>query len=166
MKSNSRKARFLLLLGILLMGAMPMKSGNLYVFGTNGSKQSFSLNDVRKLTFTATDLVVNKKDGTTTPIAFTTLRYFGLLDNLGTGIAVITEAAVSVYPNPVVADVTITSDKAITNLSLYNLQGQQLLKLAPASLEVNVPFSSYPSGIYILQITDESGSTIRKIIKN
>jgi hypothetical protein len=75
------------------------------------------------------------------------------------------ENKLKVYPNPAVAEVIVKSEKTITGLGLYNVQGQKLLQLYPESLEARVPLASYPAGLYILQIADESGITIKKIIK-
>jgi hypothetical protein len=71
----------------------------------------------------------------------------------------------SVYPNPAVTNVTVKSATAITRLDLYNLHGQKLLQLHPEALEADVSLASYPTGLYLLKVADESGITIEKIIK-
>ncbi|GHT73446.1 hypothetical protein AGMMS50262_04570 [Bacteroidia bacterium] len=166
-KSSIKKAGIFLLLGMLL-GAMPVKSQSLFVYTTSSTtpEESFLLSDVQELTFSGTSVVVNHKfDG---PITFTALKFFSLKNFESTGIAPNpkTEVAISVYPNPAVTDVIVHSTTTITGLGLYNLQGQKLLQLYPESLEATVPVASYPSGLYMLQVADESGITIKKIIKN
>jgi hypothetical protein len=149
------------------MGATPVQSNDLYVYKTDGSKTSYSLELVRKLTFTASELVVNKTDGTTVPVSFTDLRLFSLKNFNFMGItAPETKVAVSAFYNPAVANVTVQSAKIITDLSVYNLQGQKLLQLHPESTEATVTLASYPAGLYLLQVADESGITVKKIIKN
>ncbi|GHT76989.1 hypothetical protein FACS189413_17360 [Bacteroidia bacterium] len=168
MKKNLfKKAGTSLLLGGMLFGAMPMNSQSLYVYtASSPTSESFLLDDVQELTFSGSNLVVNKKTGD--PVTFTTLKFFSLRNfDSSSGIAPNTaEAAISVYPNPAVADVIVHSTTTITGLGLYNLQGQKLLQLYPESLEATVPLASYPSGLYMLQVADESGITIKKIIKN
>jgi hypothetical protein len=77
-----------------------------------------------------------------------------------------TPVTINIYPNPAVTDFTVKSTKTIFDLKLYNLQGQKLVQLYPKSLEINVPLSVYPAGLYLLQIVDESGITSKKISKN
>jgi hypothetical protein len=166
-KQSIKKTGIFLLLGMLLVGATPVQSSDLYVYKTDGSKSNYSLDIVQKLTFTATDLVVNKTDGTTVPVSFTDLKLFSLKDFNFTGIvAPETKVAISVFFNSARADVTVKSTTTITGLSVYNLQGQKLLQLHPESLEATVPLVAYPAGLYVLQVTDESGITVKKIIKN
>jgi hypothetical protein len=138
------------------------------VYLADGSKQSFNLEGVKELTFTTTDLVVNFNEESTTPVSvpFTNLNFFSLI-SYTTGIAPVigTEVEVNVHPNPAVTDVTLKSAKPITSLALYNIEGRKLLQLYPESLEVSVPLTAYPAGLYLLQIVNESGVSINKIIK-
>jgi hypothetical protein len=166
-KNLMKKAGFFLLLSMLFVGATPVQSNDLYVYKNDGSKSNYSLDIVQKLTFVGTDLLVNKTDGSTALVSFTDLRFFSLKEFNFTGIATPeTKVAISVYPNPIVADVTVKSTKTITGLGLYDLRGQKLLQLHPESLEATVPLAAYPAGLYLLQVADESGITIKKIIKN
>jgi hypothetical protein len=76
------------------------------------------------------------------------------------------ETAVNVYPNPVQTDVVVTGDQPIIALSLYNIQGQQLLQLHPGVAQTTLSLAAYPAGIYLLQISTETGTAIKRIIKN
>jgi hypothetical protein len=168
MKKAIQKTRIFLLLSMLLTGAMPVKSQSLYVYTTSNTtpEQSFLLNDVQELTFSGASLTVNKKSGA--PETFATLKFFSLknFDPAGIALKPETAVAISVYPNPTVADLIVKNTKIITGLGLYNLQGQKLLQLYPKSLETTISLASYPAGLYILQVADESGMTAKKIIKN
>jgi hypothetical protein len=164
-----KKAGIFLLLSMLFIGATPVQSNDLYVYLKNDTRQSFDLENVQKVTFTSTDLVVNKADGSTVPVSFADLKFFSLkyFEVSGNGItAPETKVAITVSFNPAVADVTVKSAKTITGLELYNLQGQKLLQLHPESLEATLPLAAYPAGVYLIQVADESGITVKKIIKN
>ena len=171
MKRKSQTTRLILLASILLLGVMPMKSDNLYVYKTDGAKQTVSLDELRKLTFTDTNLAINKQDGTTTLVALTSLRCFSLFDNLyietSTNNVLMTSEtanAVSVYMK---ADMAIVkSNQNIIGVNVFDLQGRKLLQFHSASQEVSVPLSYYPSGIYLIQVACENGITTKKIIKN
>jgi beta-glucanase (GH16 family) len=63
-------------MGAFLLGASSVQSGDLYVIGTNGSMQIIPLNDLQRLTFTQTNLVVHKTTEVLPPIPLTDLQYF------------------------------------------------------------------------------------------
>jgi hypothetical protein len=168
MNSKIQKAGIILLLGILQAGVMPVTGSDLHVYKADGTKVSFTLSNVQKLTFTSSDLVVNKKAGDPESFAFTALNFFNLKDiNLPTSVpAPETAVKLDVYPNPAPAEVTVASAQVIGSLILYGLQGQRLLQLAPKSSEVTLSLSPYPAGVYLLQVTDGTGTVIKKIVKN
>jgi hypothetical protein len=149
--------------------AFPVESDGLFVYRNSGSNQSFDLKSVRKLTDTGTDLVVTFKNEATPPVSVPTtdLRFFSLKHfDFTTGISTpVATETVSVYPNPVVADVTVKNAKKITGLVLYNQQGQKLVQLYPETQEATLRLASYPTGLYLLQVADKDGMTIIKIIK-
>jgi hypothetical protein len=170
MNKKVMKAGLFLLLGMFLAGAMPVQSSDLYVYTVaNGSPQSFSLDVVQKLTFNGSNLVVNKTGGGTESFAFTNLKCFSFRSDLysqSTDLAPAPETvALSVYPNPAQADIVITGAQTITAVTLCNLQGQQLLERYPASSKATLSLAGYPAGVYLLQVSDETGTVIKKIIK-
>jgi hypothetical protein len=226
MKKKSRKARAILLAGMFLIGIMPMKSGNLYVYGTNGSKQAFSMTGVQEITFSGAVMVVTETSGgkTAIPLAdlqtfslrhvvapsteslyvygtngsvqafplfelqdltysgtamtvnnktngsasflYDNMQWFSLFNHSFTGMASAKIGSLHVFPNPAIDEVTVKNDVNITDIGLYDIQGRKLVQFKPESLEVRIPFSSYPAGIYMLRIVDQEGITIKKIVKN
>jgi hypothetical protein len=166
MKSTIRKAGLSLLLSLFVSGAVLAQTNNLYVFNTDGTKQTFLLSEIQELTFTNAELIINKTVGDPVPVAFTVLNYFSLKDDGGVSIPTVVKATetVSVFSLDNVA--VVKSTQTITRISVFNLQGKQLIRLYPASEEVNVSLASYPSGIYLIQVANENGITTKKIIKN
>ena len=71
---------------------------------------------------------------------------------------------IAVYPNPVSSDLTVNFknpgfEKA--NIEIIDVQGKKLLseKVNNAmNMKTNYSFENYPAGIYLLNISDESGS--------
>jgi hypothetical protein len=169
MERNKQKARFFWLLSIILLGAMPAKSNDLYVYQTDGSKQAISLDNVRKLTFSDTEMLINKKTGETTSVLFTDLNCFSLFGNLYSGTNIVIpflSSQINVYTDLYGKQAIVKSTQDITGVSLYNLQGQKLLQLQPATREISIPLNLYPSGVYILRVVDKDGTTVKKIMKN
>jgi hypothetical protein len=161
------KKNIFLLTALLLLGAMPVQSqSNLYVYKTDGSKETVSLDDLQKLTFTGTDLVINQVSGTPGSVAFSDLKFFSLKNFTTTGIAEVSkhEESVNVWSNNGI--VTAKSAQPITGVTVFDLQGRKLLQLHPGSQEINLPLAAYPAGVYLVQVANETGITTKKIIKN
>jgi hypothetical protein len=78
-------------------------------------------------------------------------------------IKVAEKAALKVYPNPAVSNVTVTAGQDITDIALFNLAGAQvgadvLVNGNQATLNVD----NLPAGIYILKANDQSTKVIKK----
>ena len=73
-------------------------------------------------------------------------------------------ANISVYPNPTNSEIFIESKSdPITNADLYDLVGNKIQSLTDNTDSID--FSDLASGIYLLRIFTEQGSTVKKIIK-
>lgn len=69
---------------------------------------------------------------------------------------------VEVYPNPV-KDILIVKGDDISNVTVFNSAGQQLVYVED---KVNVDMSSLSEGIYFVKITDRKGNVVvKKIVK-
>ena len=76
----------------------------------------------------------------------------------------VSENEINLYPNPVQGQLNISSEKAISQLSIYSLSGQVVKTLASQSTSVDV--SDLESGIYLTRIRFEDGtSSFERIIK-
>jgi len=67
----------------------------------------------------------------------------------------------SVYPNPTSDYLNIQSEEEILEVTIFNLQGKQILK---SNIE-RVDVSNLTSGIYLIEIKTNSGKAFRKFIK-
>jgi hypothetical protein len=160
------KKKWILLLGLFLAIFANVKSDNLYVYGTDGSKQSFVLSEVHKLTLSTDALVVNLKSGNPVSVAYNNLHFFSLRDYDYTSIRTVSDAeTLKVFPNPVADELTLANTEGITSIKVLNLQGRLLLQLTPGGQEVKVSMASYPAGVYLVQIAGENGTSVKKIIK-
>ncbi|KOS08049.1 hypothetical protein AM493_19825 [Flavobacterium akiainvivens] len=75
-------------------------------------------------------------------------------------------AAFSYYPNPVKDVVTVSYNKEITSVTVVNLLGQQVIKVAPNTTEVKIDMSGLAEGSYMLTV--QSGNAVKtiKVIKS
>lgn len=76
----------------------------------------------------------------------------------------------AIFPNPTKNELFLTSKNSNTNLKIkiFNIQGKLLAKQSlEAAIKTSIDVSQLVSGIYFLNIEDESGNkTVKKFIKN
>lgn len=71
----------------------------------------------------------------------------------------------SVFPNPSSSRVFINCNSNIKNLQVFNLQGKLLKQSQPLKENVELDVSNLPTGIYLLQISNEKTTYQEKLIK-
>ena len=83
----------------------------------------------------------------------------------GVGIAPnrILSANIDIYPNPASDNITIESPQHAV-IEITNIQGQ-LVKTYTATGKTNIDISTFPSGVYVLEIKTEKGVEVKKFIK-
>ncbi len=75
---------------------------------------------------------------------------------------------IKIYPNPTegIIDLGIGPALQITSAEIFNLLGQNILKFENEQIDSRqLDISSLQSGTYLLQISTENGSTIKRIVK-
>lgn len=74
----------------------------------------------------------------------------------------VTTVDVSIFPNPTSDFVNVKSDKKVRSISVYSVEGRKLMEVNDSKVDL----SSYPTGIYFLDIHLENGNQFKhKIIK-
>ncbi|WP_299761189.1 T9SS type A sorting domain-containing protein [uncultured Dokdonia sp.] len=108
--------------------------------------------DTYQLTFTATDASGNTETCTQNLIIEEVLSVQD----------VSIESAISLYPNPATDVIQITSEIALTNVEVYNINGQLVLTSNPVA-EINI--SKLSSGVYFVTLYSETSFITKKLIK-
>lgn len=79
------------------------------------------------------------------------------------------ERTIKIYPNPteghLKVEITDFDQCEAVSLSLYNIQGQVVLKRRMESSVCDLDISGRPNGLYVLQINIDGENTSWKIIK-
>ena len=73
-----------------------------------------------------------------------------------------------VYPNPSSAHITIKlpqNPQKKTSLTIYNLNGQQLITQAISEPQTEIDISHLPAGIYIIKVWNDNDVMVQKVIK-
>ncbi|MDR2834824.1 MAG: T9SS type A sorting domain-containing protein [Bacteroidales bacterium] len=166
------KLKIYLLSGLLFCGAMyqtkAQSSDTLYVNKTNNFAVSDNLDNISKLTFSATEMFVHKNSGVQTFLIseIKTITFNRLFDEQELiGIALMEENKLIVYPNPTDNAITIESNENIKEISVFDIMGRMLLQSKQNSQTATVSLSNCKAGEYFLQIVSEKGVNISKVIK-
>ena len=81
------------------------------------------------------------------------------------GIASFDKEAFTVYPNPATNVLNITGSKAIENVAIYNMMGQQVMTVAPNAESAALNVAALQSGMYVVQVTAEGTTVSHKFTK-
>jgi hypothetical protein len=75
--------------------------------------------------------------------------------------------ALKIYPNPANKEITIetSSTPAASQLSIMNLNGQQLITRQITQPKTQLDISSLPSGVYFVRLTNNKTVEVRKFVK-
>ncbi len=74
-------------------------------------------------------------------------------------------AEIKIFPNPTSNILNINTSSTITSLEIIDTNGRRIQSLFQNSNEVILNIESLQSGIYLLKVTTEKGTSIQKIIK-
>jgi hypothetical protein len=72
---------------------------------------------------------------------------------------------INIFPNPTITgNITIESPRQAT-IEITNIQGQLIKTLTIIENKTNIDVSSFPCGVYIMEVRTEKGIAVRKFIK-
>lgn len=72
---------------------------------------------------------------------------------------------VRVFPNPATNEVTVTGIKDFTKIRITNLRGAEMLSKNFNTSELKISIASFPAGVYLIQLSNESSIQNIKLIK-
>ena len=70
------------------------------------------------------------------------------------------------YPNPTDNVVDFNGQKVIDSLVVRNLLGQQLLTVSPNATSTRIDLSTFPSGMYLIEVTSGEQTKTVKVLRN
>lgn len=74
-------------------------------------------------------------------------------------------ATMVVYPNPVTHFLNIHTSKPMTGIKIFDVSGKLIYDLKQKLNVINMDWSKYSNGIYLVAIYDENGFITKKVIK-
>ncbi|MEZ4802872.1 MAG: T9SS type A sorting domain-containing protein [Gelidibacter sp.] len=73
--------------------------------------------------------------------------------------------AFTYFPNPVRNELTLKAQSNIQNVAIYNMLGQEVLRVAPNTLESGIDMNGLQSGAYFVKVTINNNSETIRVIK-
>ncbi|MFB0904782.1 MAG: T9SS type A sorting domain-containing protein, partial [Nonlabens sp.] len=70
------------------------------------------------------------------------------------------------YPNPTNSLVNFNGQQVIDGITVRNLLGQQLLVAKPNATSTSIDLSSFPSGLYLIEVASGEQSRVVKVLRN
>lgn len=164
----------ILLLMLMVSSTLPAQN-KIYLHGKDGTKASFSLDDIRKLTFPSRAITVYQNDGSTQAFSFMELRQarFTEFITANNGLELSKEESLVLFPNPVNSEFTLsltTSIGATVDIRIVDVQGKAVIirkeHVMPGSNQINMQVSDLPRGLYICRVMNGKHTETRKFLKN
>ena len=83
------------------------------------------------------------------------------------GIKKLTPESISIYPNPAIDKITIetSATPAVSQLSMMNLNGEEVLTCSLIKPKTQIDISNLPSGVYFVRLTNDKSVEVGKFIK-
>jgi hypothetical protein len=75
------------------------------------------------------------------------------------------EAAFKYYPNPVKNTLTLNAQNSIEQVTMYNMLGQEVLKVTPNAVDSELDMSNLQTGTYFVKVTIANTTETIRVIK-
>ena len=148
------KKKFLLtLIAFVLTGSISAQ--NMYVKKNDNTQTVYSIQEVRKLTFTSGNLVITPNSGTPDQIPLNDLRYVSFQDYTVSVEEYKTDYSISLYPNPVkdLLDLKIeTGNLHNVSYQIFNMNGQLITHGDIHGNAAQIDMTLLPASLYMLKI--------------
>lgn len=167
MKHKKFTLSCVLLLGL---GLTSLQAQTMYVEESSGTQTAYTLDNIRKMTFSGGNATVQKTDNSTDEYAMSGLRYLSFMDT-PTGLEKQTELGninFIAYPNPVndLLNINLNGVESEGTISIFNLQGKLLQEQKTNGANtVTLNLSQLPQGIYLCRYAAATEIKTVKIIK-
>lgn len=167
------KSVLLLLMLLVITGLQAQKK--LYIQAKEGTKASFPLDEIRKLTFPSRTIIVYNNDGNTHTFPFLDLRQARFTEWLsGNSTLDLQESnAMAIFPNPVSEELTVRlfseSGESI-EIRIIDVKGNTVYTQTGHTVtgmnKIKMQLSHLVKGLYICQVNKGKGIETSKFLKN
>ena len=146
--------------GFILLANFAVQSKTVTIYDSAGEELA-TVENVSKLSFSDTQMTITDAEGTAVWdfVDFAYLKFSGasgVMEVSNTGLRTYLDGAATLH---------ISAPHAISNVSIYSVQGTQVAAFAPNAEAAEYSLAEYPSGIYVVRVISGTEQTIVKIVK-
>lgn len=153
------KVKILMTLFFFGLAILGLKAQTMYVRPTTGAQSSYTIANIKNLTFSNGNLVVTNLTGTNGTFPLSGNRNLNFTNlTLATPTHEMVKNSFYVYPNPVTTVLHITNDDAsqiISHLEIISLEGRVVIGQNTPQVSV----ACLPQGMYFCKITSNNNQT-------
>ncbi|MCX6171791.1 MAG: T9SS type A sorting domain-containing protein [Flavobacterium sp.] len=150
---------------LLLLLCLEAKAQTMYVRPLTGIQTSYAVTNIKKLTFSNGNLLVNYSAGSNGIFALADNRYINFTDlTLGIDSQTVDRNSFYVYPNPTTNVLNVANNdvsQTLSRLEIISLDGRLLMEQNTSQIMV----ASLPQGLYFCKITSNNKTQTIKFLK-
>jgi hypothetical protein len=165
------------LLGIAMVFTVELRAQSIHFNYTDGTNTSYSLEDVRKITFEADFMNLHFWDGTVYTRNVSTIGYYEYDQSSLNVLEWINGANVRdvmIFPNPTSIDLNVSYNlpkEDEINIALFDMQGKLMLqkslgKQVSSEHQETLDLTSIDQGTYVCRISGLKNAITKTVIKN
>lgn len=167
---NKRMKIITLLLVIIVTGG---QAQSINIKQKDGTLTTYNFDEMKKLTFSAGNFIVNKNDGGIPSFATSSIRYLSFTLNPSGGVGNVKQTANNfmIYPIPAHNELNISFTSLLSKKSqidIWGIDGKILYtKILKEELtqQFTIDLSTLKSGIYFIRLYGDKEMTIKRFIK-
>ena len=114
----------------------------------------------------AVQLVASNSNFSNSPVTETKMQFFNVGNvancDVNTAVEFIQKPYLNIYPNPANDLLNINSDQDV-QISIISITGQEIYKSSSINSHFRIDISSYPKGLYIINIISNKNVTTKKV---
>lgn len=123
----------------------------------SGNQTQYSLQEIKKITFSSGNIVINKLTGVTESFSLSDIRHLNFMENLSIDESLVILTKTSLFPNPAGCVVNLRFPIPTSgDIQIISLDGRILYyqSIQDKSPEIQINVSNMKSGLYICRINN------------
>lgn len=155
------------ILSLLMVCAVPLSALDLQLHPKLGSSTSFSMSIIQRISFTGGNLMITKKDASTSSFAMNSMGFLNFT-RVATELPLNSKLEINTYPNPeqelLHIDIQLI-DYQSAKLEIINLNGKVVVQKLLYNSSNTISIAGLPKGMYFCRVQNGTAATTAKFIK-
>lgn len=165
---KQRNLKLMTVLNALVITVGLNATNLLNVHEKSSANTTFDTNLVQKLTFPGSEMVVTKKDATTSTFTRTNVAFMNFTTNVATAVTTpVTKSSINLYPNPAsdILNIEVQSLSTQSEIEIIGIDGKVVKSIKLINLKTSISISNIPKGIYLCRLYNGTEISNSKFIK-